>query len=78
MTPKEEFLDCLGTISFARAGWDVYSMPLAQKEAEASASKKAMARAREIWRENPDQRDALRQAFKEYSPLATIGEIERG
>lgn len=70
-----EFKACLGTISYARAGWDVYDMPPDQKQAEASAKKTAMARAREIWRDNPGRRDEIEAAFREYGPLATLDEI---
>lgn len=72
-----EFKACLADISFARAGWDVRGMSLDQKQAEASAKKTAMARAREIWRDNPGRRDEIEAAFREYKPLATLDEITR-
>lgn len=71
----EEFTKCLGTMSHSRAGWD-YQLPPAQKAKEAQEEREALERARSIWRDNPSMHDALRAAFKEYQPLATMREIE--
>ena len=72
----DEFKKCLRSMSHSRAGWD-YQLPPAQKAAEDKAEATALARAREIWRDNPDAQDDLREAFKATSPLATMNEIER-
>jgi len=74
-TPITEFVSCLGTISHARAGWDYYDMPAAQRAEESRQEKAALAKARAIWAANPDQHDDLRAAFVKASPLATISEI---
>jgi len=70
-----EFVKCLGTMSHSRAGWD-YQLPPAQRAEENRQEKEALAKARSIWAENPDQHDALRAAFIAYGPLATMREIE--
>lgn len=71
-----EFTKCLTTMSHSRAGWD-YQLPPAQRALENKQGKDALARARAIWSENPDQHDALRAAFATASPLATMREIEQ-
>ena len=70
-----EFKRCLTTMSHSRAGWD-YDLPAAQRAQEDREEKAALARARAIWAENAEAQDALRDAFKEVSPLATMREIE--
>ena len=70
-----EFVKCLVAVSFWRAGWD-FQLPPQQRDEETASGQKALARAREIWAENPDSHDDLRVAFKEASPLATMSEIE--
>lgn len=70
-----EFVKCLGTMSNSRAGWD-YQLPPAQRAEENRQEREALARARSIWAENPDQQDELRTAFNAYGPLATMREIE--
>lgn len=70
-----EFVKCLSTMSHTRAGWD-YQLPPAQRAEENRQGAQALARARAIWSENPSQHDELRAAFKEFSPLATMAEIE--
>lgn len=70
-----EFTKCLSTMSHSRAGWD-YDLPPAQRREEDRQEREALARARLIWTENPDQHDALRAAFQAASPLATMREIE--
>lgn len=76
MSLTEEFTHCLNTISHTRAGWD-FQLPPAQRAEEARAALAAMDRARAIWSDNPDKWDALREAFAEARPLATMSEIER-
>lgn len=71
----DEFTQCLGTMSHSRAGWD-YQLPAAQRAEENRQEKQALARVRAIWSENPDLRDALREAFTAASPLASMREIE--
>ena len=73
----DEFRKCLCSISFTRAGWDYYDMAPVQKQSEAASGAKGLARAREIWAENPDAHDELRAVFKDLGPLATMDEIER-
>lgn len=70
-----EFTKCLSAMSYSRAGWD-YRLPPAQRAEESRQEREALARARAIWSENPDQHDALRAAFAAASPLATMREIE--
>lgn len=69
-----EFIKCLATMSHSRAGWD-YQLPPAQRAEEKRQEAEALAKARSIWAENPDQQDKLREAFKVYGPLATMREI---
>lgn len=69
-----EFKKCLGTMSHSRAGWD-YQLPPAQRAEEDRQEREALSRARSIWAENPGQHEALRAAFTEASPLATMAEI---
>jgi len=76
MELTEEFKNCLNTMSYSRAGWD-YQLPPAQRAEENRQEREALARAREIWSENPDRHDDLRAAFKAARPLATMNEIER-
>jgi hypothetical protein len=71
-----EFTKCLNTVSYCRAGLD-YELPRDQRAKEDSDEKTALARAREIWRSNPSQQDALRAAFSVAQPLATIAEIAK-
>lgn len=70
-----EFTRCLTTMSHSRAGWD-YQLPAAQRAEEDRQEKQALTRARAIWSENPPLQDALRVAFADASPLATMREIE--
>lgn len=70
-----EFTKCLSTMSHSRAGWD-YELPRQQRAKEDREEKEALARARAIWSENPDDRDALRAAFAAAKPLAKMSEIE--
>lgn len=72
----DEFKKCLSIMSHSRAGWD-YQLPPKQRAEEDRQECEALARARSIWADNTDQHDALRAAFKEASPLATMSEIER-
>lgn len=72
-----EFTKCLGTMSHSRAGWDYYDMPKEQRAKEDREETEALARARSIWSENPDQHDALRAAFLAASPLARMQEIDQ-
>jgi hypothetical protein len=76
MTLIEEFKKCLSAISYSRAGWDFQLLP-AQREWEAREEKAALARARQIWADNPALRDDLRTEFAARNPLATMEEIER-
>lgn len=76
-TLVSEFRNCLVAISHARAGWD-FSLSGDQRAKEARSEREAMRLARTIWRDNPDMHDALRLAFAEQDPLATMGEIENG
>ena len=76
MGPTDEFKKCLSTMSHSRAGWD-YQLSPAQRAEENQAERSALSRARAIWAENPDQHDALRAAFTDFKPLATMDEIER-
>lgn len=71
-----EFVNCLGTMSHSRAGWD-YDLPPAQKREEDRQEKEALARVRAIWKENPDNHEDLRAAFRTAGPLATMQEIEK-
>jgi hypothetical protein len=73
--PVKEFIRCLGTMSHSRAGWD-YELPREQRAKENREEKAALATARGIWASNPDLHDALRAAFAETKPLATMREIE--
>jgi len=70
-----EFVQCLNTMSNSRAGWD-YDLPPAQRAKENREEKEALARARALWSDHPDFRDALRAAFVAANPLATMREIE--
>lgn len=70
-----EFTRCLGTMSHSRAGWD-YQLPKAQRAQEDQEERDDLKRAREIWAANPDMHDALRDAFAQTKPLATMKEIE--
>lgn len=72
----DEFKKCLGTMSFARAGWD-YQLSAEQAAKEARDEIDALSRARSIWAENSEMHADLRAAFKDARPLATISEIER-
>lgn len=72
----QEFKKCLSTMSHSRAGWD-YQLPPVQRAEENRQEREALARARQIWAENPDRHDDLRKAFSEASPLATMSEIEK-
>ena len=71
-----EFTKCLTTMSHSRAGWDYYDMPKDQRVREDREEKDALKRAREIWAANPELHDALRDAFAQAKPLATMREIE--
>jgi len=71
-----EFSECLKTMSYCRAGWD-YELSPEVKRREDKQCADALAKAREIWRENTAIRADLRAAFKAASPLATMEEIER-
>lgn len=71
-----EFTKCLVTMSHSRAGWD-YQLPPAQRAEENRQEQEALSRARTIWSENPDDHQALRDAFAACKPLATMAEIER-
>jgi len=71
-----EFKQCLGTMSHSRAGWD-YDLPRDQRAKEDREEREALARAREIWSENPARHEELREAFKAASPLARMAEIEQ-
>ena len=73
----DEFIRCLGSVSFTRAGWDVRDMAPVQKQGEAESGAKGMARARQIWKDNPDKQDELRAAFVKFNPLVEMREIER-
>ena len=73
----EDFKKQLGIMSHSRAGWD-YQLPPAQRAEENRQEKAALERARAIWSENPERQNDLRAAFKEYGPLATMDEIEKG
>lgn len=73
--PVKEFIRCLVTMSHSRAGWD-YQLPREQRAKENREEKTALATARGIWASNPDLHDALRAAFAETKPLATMREIE--
>ena len=72
-----EFRQCLCAVSFTRAGHDFYDMAPAQKQSEAASGARGMARARQIWADNPDLHDDLRAVFKDLGPLAEMREIER-
>ncbi len=76
MELTEEFKKCLGTMSHSRAGWD-YDLPPAQRREEDRQEREALARARALWKDNPERHDDLRAAFKEASPLAQMKEIEQ-
>lgn len=65
----------LELISYSRAGWD-YQMSPAQRAEEKAGERAALAKARSIWAENPDQHDELRAVFRETQPLATLSELE--
>ena len=69
-----EFKKCLDAMSYSRAGWD-FDLPPKQREEESRLAREALYRARSIWADNPDQHEALRIAFAEQSPLATLAEI---
>lgn len=71
-----DFVRCLNTISHTRAGWDYPQMPLDEKKREIEEERAALAQARAIWRDNPDNHDVLREAFKKAQPLAVLSEIE--
>lgn len=75
MNKVETFKKNLKDMSHSRAGWD-YELSAAQRAQEAALEREALASARTIWSENPDMHDALRAAFSEVSPLATMREIE--
>lgn len=70
-----EFVKCLGTMSYSRAGWD-YQISPEQRTKENREGKGALTRARAIWSENPALHDDLRAAFEAFQPLATMREIE--
>lgn len=71
------FKRCLGIMSNSRAGWD-FDLPPAQKAKENQEEKSALAEARAIWAQSPEMHEALRTAFDEARPLATMREIESG
>jgi hypothetical protein len=71
-----DFVRCLGTISYYRAGWDYPEMPREEKEREIAEERAALVEARAIWAANPDNHDVLREAFKKARPLASISEFE--
>lgn len=78
MTTEETiktFKHALGTMSHSRAGWD-FDLPPAQRAEENRAEQAALSVARSIWADHPEMHDALRAAFSEVSPLATMSEIE--
>jgi hypothetical protein len=70
------FKRALGIISHSRAGWD-YDLSPAERAKEIADEKGSLAIARAIWANNPDQHEALRAAFAEAAPLATMDEIVR-
>jgi hypothetical protein len=70
------FKRALGIISHSRAGWD-YDLSPAERAKEMADEKSSLGIARAIWANNPDQHDALKAAFREASPLATLDEIDR-
>lgn len=72
----DDFKKCLNTMSHSRAGWD-YQLPPKQRAEENRQEREALSRARSIWADNTDQHEALRAAFLEARPLATMSEIER-
>ena len=73
----EEFRKCLCAVSFTRAGHDFYDMAPAQRQNEATYGTKNLARARQIWADNPNAHDDLRAVFNDLKPLAEMREIER-
>lgn len=74
---RADFTACLVEISFTRAGYDVREMSPTQKHSEAARASGCMMRARQIWADNPDQHDDLRNLFCEMQPLIEMREIER-
>lgn len=74
-TLVSELRNCLVAVSHARAGWD-FSLSRDQRAKEARSEREAMRLARTIWKDNPGLHDAMRVAFAELGPLATMGEID--
>lgn len=75
-TLVSDFRDCLVTISQSRGGWD-FSLSGDQRAKEAKSEREALRLARTIWKDNPGLHDALRIAFAEQEPLATMQEIDQ-
>lgn len=77
MSYVHDFVQCLNTMSYCRAGWD-YALTREQRAKENAEEKAALAEGRRIWdAADEEQRSVLREAFKTAQPLAQITEFDR-